>query len=36
MKLAFILDPLDQLNTAKDSSLAIMREAVGRGHLCRL
>lgn len=32
MKLAFILDPLDQLKTAKDSSLAIMREAVGRGH----
>jgi len=32
MKLAFILDPLDQLKTAKDSSLAIMHEAVGRGH----
>jgi glutathione synthase len=32
MKLAFILDPLDQLKTAKDSSLAIMHEALGRGH----
>ncbi len=32
MKLAFILDPLDQLKRAKDSSLAIMREAHSRGH----
>ena len=32
MKLAFILDPLDQLKTAKDSSLAIMHEALSRGH----
>lgn len=32
MKLAFILDPLDQLKTAKDSSLAIMHEALNRGH----
>ena len=32
MKLAFILDPLDQLKTAKDSSLAIMHEAINRGH----
>jgi glutathione synthase len=32
MKLAFVLDPLDQLKTAKDSSLAIMREALERGH----
>ncbi|MBZ4201415.1 MAG: glutathione synthase [Methylotenera sp.] len=31
MKLLFILDPLDQLKTAKDSSLAIMREATERG-----
>ncbi len=32
MKLVFILDPMDQLKTAKDSSLAIMREAASRGH----
>lgn len=32
MKLLFILDPLDQLKPAKDSSLAIMRVATGRGH----
>lgn len=32
MKLAFILDPLDSLKTAKDTSLAIMREAAARGH----
>ena len=32
MKLVFILDPLDQLKTAKDSSLAIMHEALNRGH----
>ena len=32
MKLAFILDPLESLKTAKDTSLAIMREAAARGH----
>lgn len=32
MKLLFILDPLDSLNQAKDTSLAIMREAENRGH----
>lgn len=32
MKLAFILDPLDSLKIVKDTSLAIMREAVRRGH----
>lgn len=32
MKFAFILDPLDSLKTAKDTSLAIMREAAARGH----
>lgn len=32
MKLLFILDPLDRLNPAKDTSLAIMREAERRGH----
>jgi glutathione synthase len=32
MKLAFILDPLESLKTAKDTSLAIMREAARRGH----
>lgn len=32
MKIVFILDPLDQLKTAKDSSLAIMHEALNRGH----
>lgn len=32
MKLVFILDPLPQLKAAKDSSLAIMREAASRGH----
>ncbi len=32
MKFAFIIDPLDSINTNKDSSLAIMREAVVRGH----
>ncbi len=32
MKLAFILDPLGHLKTAKDSSLAIMHEALSRGH----
>lgn len=32
MKLLFILDPLERLNPAKDTSLAIMREAAKRGH----
>lgn len=32
MKIALILDPLDSLKPAKDTSLAIMREAAKRGH----
>lgn len=32
MKLLFTLDPLERLNAAKDTSLAIMREAESRGH----
>ena len=32
MEFAFILDPLDGIKTAKDSSFAMMREAVKRGH----
>jgi len=32
LKLLFILDPLERLNSAKDTSLAIMREASNRGH----
>jgi glutathione synthase len=32
MKLAFILDPLENLKSYKDTSLAIMREANLRGH----
>ncbi len=32
MKLLFILDPLDQLNIKKDTSLAIMQAAQSRGH----
>ena len=32
MKLALILDPLDDLKIAKDTSVAIMREAARRGH----
>ena len=32
MKLLFLLDPLERLNPAKDTSLAIMREADKRGH----
>lgn len=32
MKLAFILDPLDSIKTYKDSSFAMMREAVSRSH----
>jgi len=37
MKIGFILDPLDSLKTYKDSSCAMMREAVARGHsICSL
>jgi len=32
MKLAFILDQLDSIKTYKDSSFAMMHEAVSRGH----
>jgi len=32
MKLLFILDPLDSLKTYKDTSYAMMEEAVARGH----
>jgi glutathione synthase len=32
MKFIFILDPLESLKNAKDTSLAIMREASTRGH----
>jgi glutathione synthase len=32
MKIAFILDPLDGIKTYKDSSYAMMQEAVARGH----
>jgi len=32
MRLAFILDPLDQLKAYKDSSIAMMRAAARRGH----
>lgn len=32
MKLAFILDPIDTIKTYKDSSYAMMQEAVARGH----
>ena len=32
MKFAFILDPLDSIQTYKDSSFAMMREAAARGH----
>jgi len=32
MKLLFILDPYNSLNTAKDTSVAMMREAAARGH----
>jgi glutathione synthase len=32
VKIALILDQLDDLKTAKDSSVAVMREAAGRGH----
>lgn len=32
MKIAFIVDPLDEFNLKKDSTYAIMREADARGH----
>ena len=32
MRFAFILDPLDHLKAYKDSSVAMMRETVSRGH----
>ncbi|MGE5713665.1 MAG: glutathione synthase [Betaproteobacteria bacterium] len=32
MSLLFIVDPLDELKAYKDSSVAMMREAAGRGH----
>ena len=32
MKLAFVVDPLDRLKAYKDSSIAMMRAAAGRGH----
>ncbi|HQR75931.1 MAG TPA: glutathione synthase [Burkholderiaceae bacterium] len=32
MSLLFIIDPLDELKAYKDSSVAMMREAAGRGH----
>ena len=32
MKLAFVVDPLDQLKAYKDSSVAMMRAAAARGH----
>ena len=32
MKFAFVVDPLDQLKAYKDSSIAMMRAASGRGH----
>jgi glutathione synthase len=32
MRLAFVLDPLDELKAYKDSSVAMMREAARRGH----
>lgn len=32
LSLLFIIDPLDELKAYKDSSVAMMREAAGRGH----
>src|SRR5687767_2540359 len=32
MKLAFIVDPLDEFKIYKDTTYAIMREAFARGH----
>jgi glutathione synthase len=34
MDFAFIVDPLDHLKAYKDSSVAVMRAAAGRGHQC--
>jgi glutathione synthase len=33
LELLFIVDPLDELKAYKDSSVAMMREAVRRGHV---
>jgi glutathione synthase len=33
MRIAFVVDPLDDLKAYKDSSIAMMREAARRGHL---
>ena len=32
LSLLFVVDPLDELKAYKDSSVAMMREAIGRGH----
>ena len=32
MKIAFIVDPLDEFKTYKDSTYAMMREAASRSH----
>ncbi len=32
LSLLFVVDPLDELKAYKDSSVAMMREAAGRGH----
>ncbi|MGE5524144.1 MAG: hypothetical protein ACM3SS_10540, partial [Rhodospirillaceae bacterium] len=32
MKIAFIVDPLDDFKLYKDSTYAMMREAASRGH----
>ena len=32
MKIAFIVDPLDEFKIYKDSTFAMMREAAARGH----
>src|SRR5512139_3772062 len=32
LELLFVVDPLDELKAYKDSSVAMMREAAGRGH----
>ncbi|HSH96917.1 MAG: glutathione synthase [Methylophilaceae bacterium] len=32
MRIAIVIDPLESLKIAKDSSVAIMREAINRGH----
>src|SRR4051812_31792540 len=33
MKIAFIVDPLDEFKIYKDSTFAMMREAAARGHI---